>query len=196
MWRIDEYRLLQHGRLACGVVAALLALASALSGAAGATLLSIRLGIFAAVAVITGVIIHRRAAAVAHYRRLDAVQRAALLADLRIMSVLPTPPVTISAPAADDEAKAYAAALLEVFQDSLWPARGIRLPARGIRLDEVEHNTANVDVLVAIRDPEQPPQEVLGLLLALQRVGIRAASGVSQRLDHRGIELFVGRLEP
>jgi len=186
MRRLDEPRLLQLGAPACAVGAALLALAGGLAGAAGAKPLSLRLGIFAAVSAIVGVILNRRAAAVARYRRLDGIQRAGLLADLRVSPPLP---VTVSAVYGDDEAQAFARELLSVLREAEWPAHGVRL-------DEIPGNASNSGLIVAVSPfgDELPKEETHILFTALERIGLAPVTGTSNRFrDNKSIELFVGR---
>jgi hypothetical protein len=184
--RLGERQILTHGPVVCGVLAALLALSSALTRGAGATVLSIQLSIATAVIAIISVVLTRRAAAVGRFRRLDPIQRAGLLEELR---QTPTLPITVSAPRGDAEAITFAGELLDVLRAAQWPVTGIRL-------DATLGNAANAGLMIAVSPfgAEPPKNEAHLLFDALERVGLAPVMIMSDRLrDQTSLELFVGR---
>jgi hypothetical protein len=183
--RWDERDLLRHGPLACGIVAAILAVGSAISTGVGATVLGIRLSLFAAVVGLIGVILNRRVATVARLRHLDPIQRAGLLADLR---VTPSLPITVSAPRSDPEGQAFAQELLTVLREADWPARGVRLN------DTPGNANSGLVVAISAHGDGIPGNEARRLFEALQRVGLDPVTGTAARLAYAThLELSVGR---
>jgi len=184
--RLEEHRAATIGATLAGAVAIVTSLVLAILGAADVRhpILRIELAWAAAVSSAIALLLNVQIRRLSRYRRLDAMQRAGLLSDLRI---LPTLPMTIVAPAKDVEARSYAAQLLAVFREAGWPVFGVKL-------DPHPDNATNVDVLLAVRSGCEVPAEHEPLFDALRRVGVHTMRGSTPLLaDDRSLMLFVGR---
>jgi hypothetical protein len=185
--RLDERRATMNAATIAGVAAISAALMAAFVSAGDPldqvlrVQLAIGAAMFGAIAVVCNVAARRFAG----YRRLGVVQRAGLLEEL---SETPFVTITVIAPRGDHEAISYAREILGVLRDADWPAEG--------DVDAVPGKPPNAGVCVAVANDQfdEPPTEAALLLRALQRVGIPAILGTSERLrDSKTLELYVGR---
>jgi hypothetical protein len=143
--------------------------------------LAIAAAVFGAIALLCNVTARRMAG----LRQLGAVQRAGLLEEL---SETPSATITVIAPRGDHEAIAYARQIFAVLRDAGWPVEG--------QLDDAPSDTASAGICVAVAKEhfDHPPTEATLLLRALQRVGIPATLGTSERLHGlKTLDLYVGR---
>jgi hypothetical protein len=125
----------------------ILVLLGAVVAGSKSPVLALRLAIAAATCGVLFLIFLYRRIALAKRRRLDAMQRAELLDDVRKM---PPVPALVSAPKDDEEARSYARQLLEVLREAGWSAHGVRRV-------ENDPNVADAEVVFRLSDPIAPP---------------------------------------
>jgi hypothetical protein len=166
-----------------GAVMGILAMLGAVQARGiNAPVLTFRLGIAAATCAVLFLIFLCRTIALAKRRRLDAMQRAELVDDVR---KVPRVPALVSAPKDDEEARLYARQLLEVLREAGWPAHGVRRV-------ENDPDVVDAEVLIGLIDPTAPPPGAMELYLSLHRVGVDVEIARSSQAPASGVELFVG----
>jgi hypothetical protein len=178
----NEHILVTALAITSGVIGILTTLGAALARSINDPVLTFRLGIAAATCGVLFLIFLHRTIALAKRRRLDAIERAELLDDVR---KLPPIAALVSAPKDDEEARSYARQLLEVLREAGWPAHGVRRV-------ENDPDVADAEVLVGLMDPTAPPPSATQLCFSLQRLGIDAMIARSGQAPASGVELFVG----
>jgi hypothetical protein len=160
----------------------ILVLLGAVVAGSKSPVLALRLAIAAATCGVLFLIFLYRRIALAKRRRLDAMQRAELLDDVRKM---PPVPALVSAPKDDEEARSYARQLLEVLREAGWSAHGVRRV-------ENDPNVADAEVVFRLSDPIAPPPGAMQLYFSLHRVGVDVEIAQSGQAPAGGVELFVG----
>ena len=164
--------------------AAVLSVLAAITAVVSWDIVSVELSVLSATAAVIGGVLGYESFIRASARTLDDTQRATLVADLRRCGQIP---VVITAVGDDREARRYASQILQVFRDAAWPVRGAWL-------DRYPQNAASADIVVAMKNLDEPPSEARQLTLTLQRVGLRVTKGSSPRVvDEHSVELFIGR---
>jgi hypothetical protein len=164
--------------------AAVLSVLAAIAAIVSWDIVSVELSVLSATAAVVGGVLGYESFTRASARTLDDTQRATLVADLRRCGQVP---VIITAVSDDREARRYANQILQAFRDAAWPVRSAWL-------DQYPQNAPNTDIVVAMKNLDEPSREARQLTLTLQRVGLRVTRGSSPRVvDEHTVELFIGR---